>query len=148
MRAVLLAAGLGTRLRPLTDTTPKCLVPIHGVPLLAAWLHWPVAASQASSVHGLLSLQFWVAPAHAPSTQVSALVQATPSSQLPPLCAANAHLPALQVLLVQAFLSSQSVSLLQAAPQVAIAVNTQPPLLASHVSVVQALPSSQPLAAP
>lgn len=38
MRAVLLAAGLGTRLRPLTDKTSKCLVPIHGQPLLAYWL--------------------------------------------------------------------------------------------------------------
>ncbi len=38
MRAVLLAAGLGTRLRPLTLTVPKCLVPINGTPLLDIWL--------------------------------------------------------------------------------------------------------------
>ena len=37
-KAFLLAAGLGTRLRPLTETTPKCLVPINGTPLLAYWL--------------------------------------------------------------------------------------------------------------
>ena len=38
MRALLLAAGMGSRLRPITDTIPKCLVPIHGRPLLAYWL--------------------------------------------------------------------------------------------------------------
>jgi len=37
-RALLLAGGEGTRLRPLTLTTPKCLVPIHGKPLLGIWL--------------------------------------------------------------------------------------------------------------
>jgi mannose-1-phosphate guanylyltransferase len=38
LRALLLAAGLGTRLRPLTNYLPKCLVPIHGRPLLDYWL--------------------------------------------------------------------------------------------------------------
>ena len=38
LRALLLAAGLGTRLRPFTLHTPKCLAPIGGKPLLAHWL--------------------------------------------------------------------------------------------------------------
>ena len=36
--ALLLAAGMGTRLQPLTDKLPKCLMPIRGVPLLEHWL--------------------------------------------------------------------------------------------------------------
>jgi mannose-1-phosphate guanylyltransferase len=38
MRAILLAAGLGSRLRPLTNNTPKCLVKVKGRPLLEIWL--------------------------------------------------------------------------------------------------------------
>src|ERR1700745_3090186 len=37
MKAFLLAAGLGTRLRPLTDNTPKGLLPIRGTPMLEIW---------------------------------------------------------------------------------------------------------------
>ncbi len=38
LKAFVLAAGLGTRLKPLTDETPKCLLPINGKPLLQIWL--------------------------------------------------------------------------------------------------------------
>src|SRR5882724_474692 len=37
-KALLAAAGTGSRLRPLTDVLPKCLMPINGRPLLGIWL--------------------------------------------------------------------------------------------------------------
>lgn len=39
LAALLLSAGYGTRLKPLTDDWPKCLMPIKRVPLLEYWLH-------------------------------------------------------------------------------------------------------------
>jgi len=59
MRALLLAAGMGTRLRPITDSVPKCLVPIHGRPLLDYWL----ALLFAAGFEGVLINTHWLAEA-------------------------------------------------------------------------------------
>jgi NDP-sugar pyrophosphorylase family protein len=40
MKALVLAAGAGTRLRPLTDTCPKPMLPVAGRPLLEWTLRW------------------------------------------------------------------------------------------------------------
>ncbi|MES2437243.1 MAG: HAD-IIIA family hydrolase [Patescibacteria group bacterium] len=42
MKAVILCGGLGTRLRPLTDTIPKVMVPIGGKPLIQRHIEWLV----------------------------------------------------------------------------------------------------------
>lgn len=38
MNAIILAAGQGQRLRPLTEHLPKCLIPIGGTPILTHML--------------------------------------------------------------------------------------------------------------
>ncbi len=35
-RAIIMAAGRGERLRPLTDDTPKPMIPVHGVPMIVS----------------------------------------------------------------------------------------------------------------
>lgn len=69
MRALLLAAGQGTRLRPLTETLPKCLVPIAGRPLLDYWLDRLFAAPE---IERALINTHWL------SEQVKAHVGASP----------------------------------------------------------------------
>jgi NDP-sugar pyrophosphorylase family protein len=49
-KALLLAGGLGTRLKPLTDTVPKCLVEIAGRPLLDYWFQ----ALREAGIHDVL----------------------------------------------------------------------------------------------
>lgn len=53
MKAFLLAAGIGSRLRPITDTIPKCMVSIGGRPLMDIWLD---AFSQAGVTEVLINL--------------------------------------------------------------------------------------------
>lgn len=67
-RAILLAAGLGSRLRPLTNAIPKCLVPIKGQPLLDIWLE---TLTQASIGPFLVNTHYL-------AQQVEAYVQASP----------------------------------------------------------------------
>tara|TARA_B100000900_G_scaffold416015_1_gene448498 strand:+ start:1842 stop:2624 length:783 start_codon:yes stop_codon:yes gene_type:complete len=38
LNAIILAAGIGTRLKPYTDIWPKALMPINGTPLLQIWI--------------------------------------------------------------------------------------------------------------
>lgn len=40
VKAMLLAAGSGTRLRPLTERVPKCMVPVWGKPVLQHNIEW------------------------------------------------------------------------------------------------------------
>lgn len=44
MKAMIFAAGLGSRLKPLTDKMPKALVPVGGVPLLEILIRKMIAA--------------------------------------------------------------------------------------------------------
>ena len=69
MRALLLAGGLGTRLRPLTDQIPKCLVSIHGRPLLDYWLEALFADARIERV---------LVNTHYKADQVRAFVAASP----------------------------------------------------------------------
>ena len=55
-KAMILAAGRGERMRPLTDTTPKPLLEVHGRPLM----QWPMQALVAGGVRQLVINTAWL----------------------------------------------------------------------------------------
>jgi len=59
MKAMLLAAGRGERMRPLTDSVPKPLVPVAGRPLIA----WHLAALAAAGYREVVVNTSWLAEA-------------------------------------------------------------------------------------
>lgn len=57
MKALILAAGLGERMRPLTDSTPKPLLQVGGRPLIA----WHLDKLAAAGVHDVVINTSWLA---------------------------------------------------------------------------------------
>ena len=57
MRALIFAAGLGERMRPLTLTTPKPLLPVGGKPLIA----WHIERLHAIGVRDIVINTSWLA---------------------------------------------------------------------------------------
>ena len=53
MQCVILAGGLGTRMRPLTDTCPKTLLPACGRPFAYHQLHWLAAQGVTEVVYSI-----------------------------------------------------------------------------------------------
>jgi NDP-sugar pyrophosphorylase family protein len=53
MQCVILAGGLGTRMRPLTDTCPKTLLPAQGRPFAYHQLHWLAAQGITEVVYSI-----------------------------------------------------------------------------------------------
>jgi NDP-sugar pyrophosphorylase family protein len=64
MQCVILAGGLGTRMRPLTETCPKTLLPAGGRPFAWHQLHWLAAQGITEVVysighHGGMIRRYW-----------------------------------------------------------------------------------------
>src|SRR5579863_4238637 len=64
MQCVILAGGLGTRMRPLTDACPKTLLPVRGRPFAHHQLHWLAAQGVSEVVYcighrGDLVRRYW-----------------------------------------------------------------------------------------
>ena len=59
MRAIILAAGRGERMRPLTDTCPKPLLPVGGKPLIV----WQIERLKRAGVTRCVINAAWLAEA-------------------------------------------------------------------------------------
>ena len=59
MKALILAAGYGTRLRPYTDRTAKPLLPIAGRPLIDYCIDWVVAADAVDEILIVSNQHYW-----------------------------------------------------------------------------------------
>jgi len=64
MQCVILAGGLGTRMRPLTDACPKTLLPVRGRPFAYHQLHWLAAQGVGEAIYcighrGDLIRRYW-----------------------------------------------------------------------------------------
>lgn len=151
---------------PLLHASPTVQgLPSLQVPVKLAWTQ-PLALSQLSAVHVLVSSQLIVVPVHTPPAQKSLLVQALPSSQAEPMFVfLHAPLVKSQTSAVHGFKSSQLTTaparqlplpshlspFVHGLPSSQLApmtgVNRQP-LTLSHWSVVHGLPSEHFLAVP
>ncbi len=61
MKAVILAGGLGTRLRPYTKSLPKPMLPLGGKPILEYEIEWVILEMGKNSVLKL-NMQFQKSP--------------------------------------------------------------------------------------
>jgi len=64
MQCVILAGGLGTRMRPLTETCPKTLLPVRGRPFAFYQMHWLASQGVTDVVysighHGDMIRRYW-----------------------------------------------------------------------------------------
>ena len=75
MRAMVLAAGLGTRLMPLTRLRPKCLMPIMNRPLLSLCLErlgfWGIERAVVNTHHLAPLVRAWLSKNRPPGMEVA-----------------------------------------------------------------------------
>lgn len=79
MKGMILAAGFGTRLRPLTDVVPKALLPVAGIPVLEWNLRWMAGQGVDEVVvnahHLAASIQRWRHERTGPAPRIRLVVE-------------------------------------------------------------------------